>query len=472
HDICVLGRCDENVTPDRQRMDVLMQAGLGKMKLVFPNKKASHIEVENFLEEKFPRLRDGGGIEVFRAVGGGGGQRPLHYVPPGREGYTVAHLRERFSQAAVYIRPLQSDLDESPFSYECVLFFIFSAVSRLPLVLIKMQVALSVLGGKHSSTVIFVESFTDESKQQVHSQLGSPQLGSLDQLIQMFPSHEVTFLKDVLDKNGTISDAVADIVGDQDTCNDSIVLFQGLEQQRIVAGSSPFLTFSHDILAYERKEYEIFGVLVALSLLNGCSGPHNLSPSLVHYLLNQEKQCCKFKIEEIPNPDIRAKCLKIQETSGEKDFSDNVQALDERFDAGFNKASFKQGLSFGGVLNVLRRFPKESFTELTDSTESVITPEDLTNIFEANLSTRGSNLRIAEEDILYNWENFLSNVFRGKVSQTTISIEINEDVDTGNDNDKVVETQSTKVVTLNDIVMFSTGSYHLPATGFERKVEI
>lgn len=118
HDICVLGRCDENVTPGRQRMDVLMQAGLGKMKLVFPNKKGSHIEVENFLEEKFPRLRDGGGIEVLRAVGGGGGQRPLHYVPPGREGYTAAHLRERFSQAAVYIRPLQSDLDESPFSYE------------------------------------------------------------------------------------------------------------------------------------------------------------------------------------------------------------------------------------------------------------------------------------------------------------------------------------------------------------------
>ena len=29
---------------------------------------------------------------------------------------------------------------------QCVLFFIFSAVSRLPLVLIKMQVALSVLG--------------------------------------------------------------------------------------------------------------------------------------------------------------------------------------------------------------------------------------------------------------------------------------------------------------------------------------
>lgn len=45
------------------------------------------------------------------------------------------------------------------------------------------------------------------------------------------------------------------------------LLFQCLEQQRIVIGSSPCLTFSHDILAYDRKEYEVCGVLVALSLL-------------------------------------------------------------------------------------------------------------------------------------------------------------------------------------------------------------
>ena len=88
------------------------------MKLVFPNKNANHMEVQSFLEEKFPQLSDGGGIEVLRAVGAGGGQRSLHFVPPGREGYTLAHLRERFSQATVYIRPLQTDLYESPLSYE------------------------------------------------------------------------------------------------------------------------------------------------------------------------------------------------------------------------------------------------------------------------------------------------------------------------------------------------------------------
>ena len=118
HDICVLGRCDEGYTPNRERNDVLENAGLGKMKLVFPDKKAKHANVQSFLIEKFPRLRNGGGIEVLRAHGGGGGCRPLHLVPPGKDGYSLPYTKERFPQATVYIRPLQTDLDESPMSYQ------------------------------------------------------------------------------------------------------------------------------------------------------------------------------------------------------------------------------------------------------------------------------------------------------------------------------------------------------------------
>ena len=116
HDICMLARCDESTTPNRERMEVLMKAGLGKMKLVFPNKKANHSEVCSFLNEKFPRLKNGGGFEVLRAVGGGSGSRALYTVPPGKDGYSLPYIKERFSQGAVYMRPLQSDLDESPLS--------------------------------------------------------------------------------------------------------------------------------------------------------------------------------------------------------------------------------------------------------------------------------------------------------------------------------------------------------------------
>ena len=81
--------CDEDRSPNRDRMEVLLAAGLGKAKLVFPSKKADHNEVQLFLEEKFPKLKAAGGFEILRASGGGEGQRPLTLVPPSREGYTV-----------------------------------------------------------------------------------------------------------------------------------------------------------------------------------------------------------------------------------------------------------------------------------------------------------------------------------------------------------------------------------------------
>ena len=83
-------------------------------------------------------------------------------------------------------------------------------------------------------------------------------------------------------------------------------------------------------------------------------------------------------------------------------------------------------------------------------------------MFEANLSIQGSNLRVAEEEIFYNWENFITNVFRGKVSQTSTTI----------DDDTYQGAESTKVITLNDVIMFTIGSYHLPVMGLERKVAI
>ncbi|XP_028400612.1 uncharacterized protein LOC114523779 [Dendronephthya gigantea] len=120
HDICILGRCNESLTPDRHRLDSLMAAGLGKMKVVFPNKNASHEELQKFMEEKFPKMKGSGGFEVLRAVGGGGGQRVLSLIPPSREGYSVSYLKERLGQAVAYFRPLQIDLDETEVKYDDV----------------------------------------------------------------------------------------------------------------------------------------------------------------------------------------------------------------------------------------------------------------------------------------------------------------------------------------------------------------
>ena len=53
-------------------------------------------------------------------------------------------------------------------------------------------------------------------------------------------------------------------------------------------------------------------------------GPTHFCPSLVQYILHEDKQFCKFEIREIPDPDIRRKCEKIEGTSEEKDFRENV----------------------------------------------------------------------------------------------------------------------------------------------------
>ena len=45
------------------------------MKVVFPNKNASHEELQKFMEEKFPKMKGSGGFEILRAAEGGGGQR-------------------------------------------------------------------------------------------------------------------------------------------------------------------------------------------------------------------------------------------------------------------------------------------------------------------------------------------------------------------------------------------------------------
>ena len=153
------------------------------------------------------------------------------------------------------------------------------------------------------------------------------------------------------------------------------LLFQKLDQQRITVGGPSCLTFSHDVLALEEGEYEMCGTL-ALSLLNGCSGPHNFAPSLFNYMLQPDRDFDKCNLKELPDPTIRNKLCEIAEACEETEFKSKVLFLEERFDAGFNKASvsledkekllqavahhyiintcheeitqFKKGLSFGG----------------------------------------------------------------------------------------------------------------------------
>lgn len=118
HDFCVLSSTIQLFTPDREESNTLLQAGLGKRKLVCPNKNASHSEFQAFVESEFPKLKAGGGFELLRAAGGGGGKRKLQIVPPGCEGYNVPYVRGVVGSGVLFIRPLQVNLDISPVPYD------------------------------------------------------------------------------------------------------------------------------------------------------------------------------------------------------------------------------------------------------------------------------------------------------------------------------------------------------------------
>jgi hypothetical protein len=113
HDFYTLSSTTQLFSPGREESDTLLSAGLGRRKLVCPNKNASHSEFQKFLESEFPRLKAGGGFELLRAVGGGGGKRRLQAIPPGPEGYNIPYIRGVIGAGVVFIRPLQANLDNS-----------------------------------------------------------------------------------------------------------------------------------------------------------------------------------------------------------------------------------------------------------------------------------------------------------------------------------------------------------------------
>lgn len=116
HNFCLLGCISDDITPSKEDIYHLQKAGLGKRKVVFPNKNANHDDFLDILQKEYPKLKEGGGIELLRAVGGGGGQRKLEVLSPGQQGYTIPYLRGTIciGQATIYLRPLQKDLDLSP----------------------------------------------------------------------------------------------------------------------------------------------------------------------------------------------------------------------------------------------------------------------------------------------------------------------------------------------------------------------
>ena len=81
--------------------------------------------------------------------------------------------------------------------------------------------------------------------------------------------------------------------------------------------------------------FELFDKFVAIALLNGCPGPHFLTPMVAGLDIPQEPQ-----LEEVPEECEFVNQLKnISSCCEEASFTDAVQKFPERFDMGYTKAT-------------------------------------------------------------------------------------------------------------------------------------
>ena len=193
-------------------------------------------------------------------------------------------------------------------------------------------------------------------------------------------------------------------------------LFLGFSvKSTLVRGAYPNVTFRHNREALSKGLFELFGKFVAIALVNGCPGPHFLTPMVAGFLLDipQEPQ-----LEEVPEECEFVNQLKnISSYCDEASFTAAVQKFPECFDLGYTKAtvtfedkndllnacikhivlssvaeeiySFRKGVASFGVLDLLRKFPNDGLKELMHVEISV---EDVKSCFFPCFSTAGTEL--------------------------------------------------------------------------------
>lgn len=107
----MLSETRQITTPTLKLLSTLKEAGLGKKRIVFPNKNAEFSKLKAVLETEYPQLQSqGGAFELMRAEGGGY-SRPLCVIPIPSSGYSVPYLKDMVgSNTTIYIRPIKSPL--------------------------------------------------------------------------------------------------------------------------------------------------------------------------------------------------------------------------------------------------------------------------------------------------------------------------------------------------------------------------
>ncbi|KAL9961148.1 hypothetical protein ACROYT_G030041 [Oculina patagonica] len=111
HDFCLLSNTEQDKTPSQESLLSLKESGLGRKRVVFPNKNGNFEHLKNVLETEYEKLKcQDGAFELMRAESGGT-SRPLKLLLMPSDGYTIPYIRDLVgSSTLLYIRPMQSCL--------------------------------------------------------------------------------------------------------------------------------------------------------------------------------------------------------------------------------------------------------------------------------------------------------------------------------------------------------------------------
>jgi hypothetical protein len=116
HDFCLLSDPNRCLTPSVKQLAKLKDAGLGRKRIVFPDKKAEFLKVKQVLETEYPKLTTQDGAFEFLRAEGGGCNRTLCLIPIPSDGYSISYLKDMVGPSTlIYIRPIKSAMSLEKF---------------------------------------------------------------------------------------------------------------------------------------------------------------------------------------------------------------------------------------------------------------------------------------------------------------------------------------------------------------------
>ena len=106
-----MAETNQSRTPSLTRLSAIKEAGLGKKRIVFPDKNAGFAKLKSVLETEYTKLKSQDGAFELMCAQGGGYSRPLCLIPIPSDGYSVPYLKEMVgASTTIYIRPMKESL--------------------------------------------------------------------------------------------------------------------------------------------------------------------------------------------------------------------------------------------------------------------------------------------------------------------------------------------------------------------------